>query len=58
MAQINTFIYANLSNTTAVNQATFEDIYGSIVKDQASSALWFYPAAVGITHYRPYFVLG
>jgi hypothetical protein len=36
------------SNTTVVNLANFEDLYSSIIKDRGSSALWFYPAAVGI----------
>jgi hypothetical protein len=41
-------LYLDLTNTTDITSANFNDIYSGIIKDRASSALWFYPAAVGI----------
>ena len=47
-AKMGIFFYANLTNISAINQATFEDIHDGILKAQGSSALWLFPAAVGI----------
>ena len=40
------FLNADITNTTELSYANFQDIYSSIIKDRGSSALWFYPAAV------------
>jgi hypothetical protein len=40
------FLNADITNTTELSLANFQDIYSSIIKDRGSSALWFYPAAV------------
>lgn len=45
-AKLNNFVYADITNTTALSLANFQDILSSIVTDRGSSALWFYPAAV------------
>ena len=43
---IQVFLNANITDTTELNMANFQDLYSGIIKDRGSSALWFYPAAV------------
>jgi hypothetical protein len=39
------FLNTDITNTTELSFANFQDLYSSIIKDRGSSALWFYPAA-------------
>ncbi|KIM88201.1 hypothetical protein PILCRDRAFT_250405 [Piloderma croceum F 1598] len=44
-AKMEVFLNANITDTTELNMANFQDLYSGIIKDRGSSALWFYPAA-------------
>lgn len=46
--KLDIFINADLTNTTELNAANYSDLLDGIIRDRGSSALWFYPACVGI----------